>query len=67
MSTINPVITTNRECLIIEACVSFINLKVGISLNYGILLCFVSFLAFLDEAMLNCELIKPLVLAFMRV
>ena len=43
--TIDPVVTENTACLIIEARTSFINLKVGISLNHGVSLRFVSHLA----------------------
>ena len=32
--TINPAITENTECLIVKACASFINLKLGVSLDY---------------------------------
>ena len=45
-STINPAITENMECLIIKAHASFINLKVGVSLNHDVSLCFVSLLNF---------------------
>ena len=34
ISTINPAITENMECLIINVHASFINLKVGVSLDY---------------------------------
>ena len=33
ISTINPAITENTECSIVK-CASFINLKVGVSLNH---------------------------------
>ena len=45
-STINPAITDSTEWSIVEACASFINLKVGVSLNHGVALCFISLLAF---------------------
>ena len=45
ISTINPAITKNTECLIVKVCASFTNLKVGVSLDYGVLLCFISLLA----------------------
>ena len=41
ISTINPAITENTECLIIEACTLVINLKVGVSLYHGVSLPFV--------------------------
>jgi len=44
ISTINPAITENAECSIVEA-PSFSDLKVGTSLDHGVLLCFVSLLA----------------------
>ena len=37
ISTINPAIMKNTECSIVEACASFINLKVGVSLNHAVL------------------------------
>jgi len=43
--TINPAVTKNMEFLIVKACASFINLKVGVSLNHGVPLYFVSLLA----------------------
>jgi len=46
ISTINPVSTENTECLIVKVRTSFIDLKVGMSLNHGVSLCFVSLLAF---------------------
>ena len=45
ISTINPAITENTECLIVKVCTSFINLKLGVSLDHGVSLCFVSLLA----------------------
>ena len=33
ISTINPAITENTECLIVEVRTSFIDLKVGVSLD----------------------------------
>jgi len=42
ISTINPVITENTECLIVEACILVIDLKVGVSLYHGLQLRFVS-------------------------
>ena len=46
ISTINPVIAENTECLIIKMCASFIDLKVGTSLNHEVTLRFNSLLAF---------------------
>ena len=43
--TINPAITENTECSIVKVCASFINLKVGVSFNYGVSLRFISLLA----------------------
>ena len=45
ISTINPANMENMECLIIKARASSINLKVGVSLNRGASLRFVSLLA----------------------
>ena len=45
ISTINPAITENTECLIIKAHLSLINLKVGVLLDHDALLCFISLLA----------------------
>ena len=45
ISTINPAITENTECSIVNTRVSFINLKVGVLLDYDLLLCFISLLA----------------------
>jgi len=45
ISTINPAITGNMECLIVEVRASFINLTVGVSLGHGVLLHFVLLLA----------------------
>jgi len=45
ISIINPAIAGNMGCLIVEMCTSFIDLKVGVSLDRGVLLCFISFLA----------------------
>ena len=36
ISTINPAITENTECLIIKACASFVNLKVGVLFDHGV-------------------------------
>ena len=44
ISTINPAIVENTECSIIKARALFIDLKVGVSLDHAILLCFVSLL-----------------------
>jgi len=44
-STINPVITENTECLIIKVCALFINLKLGVSPDHGVLLRFILLLA----------------------
>ena len=44
--TINPAITENTECLIVKGHTSFIDKKVGVSLNYGVSLRFASLLAF---------------------
>jgi len=46
ISTINPAIMKNKKRLIIKAHASFIDLKVGVSLNHGASLCFVLLLAF---------------------
>ena len=46
ISTINPAIIENMEWSIVEVCASFINLKVGTSLDHGVSLCFISLLAF---------------------
>jgi len=46
ISTINPAITENKECSIIKACASFIDLKVGVSLDCGVSIRFVSLIAF---------------------
>ena len=45
-STINPAITDSTEWSIVKACASLIDLKVGVSLNHGVTLCFISLLAF---------------------
>ena len=37
----------NTECSIIKACTSFISLKIGVSLNHGVSLHFISHLALL--------------------
>ena len=42
ISTINPAITENTGCLIVKVHTSFIDLKVGVSLDHGVLVCFVS-------------------------
>ena len=34
ISTINPAFTENMECLVVNARTSFINLKVGVLLDY---------------------------------
>ena len=46
ISTFNPAITKNTECLIVKECASlnFIDLKVGMSLNHGVSLRFISLL-----------------------
>ena len=41
ISVFNPAITENTECSIVEVHASFINLKVGVSLDSGVLLHFV--------------------------
>jgi len=46
ISTINPAIMKNMEWSIAKAHTSFIDLKVGVSLNHGVPLCFISLLAF---------------------
>ena len=45
ISTINPAIMENTECLIVKVHAPFIDLKVGVSLDHGVPLHFVSFLA----------------------
>ena len=45
ISSFNLAITENMECLIVKGHASFINLKVGVSFDHGVSLCFVSFLA----------------------
>ena len=45
ISTINPAIMENKECLIVKAHTSFINLKVDVSLDHVVSLHFVSLLA----------------------
>ena len=45
ISTINPVIAENTECLIVKACTTFIDLKVGVSLDHSVSLRFISLLA----------------------
>jgi len=45
ISTINPTITENTECLIVKASNPEIDLKMGVSLDHGVSLCFVSLLA----------------------
>ena len=42
ISTINPAIMENSECLVIRDCTS---LKVGVSLDHVVSLCFISLLA----------------------
>jgi len=37
ISTINPAIKENTECSIVEVRASFINLKMGVSLNHAVL------------------------------
>ena len=44
-STINPAITENTEFLINKACTSFIDLELGVSLDHGVSLQFVSTIA----------------------
>ena len=39
--TINPAIMENTECLIVKAHASFINLKVGVSFDHDVSLCFI--------------------------
>ena len=47
ISTINPAIKENTERLIVKVRTSFIDLKVGVSLNHGVLLLlFILLLAF---------------------
>ena len=46
ISTINPAITENTKYSIVKRHASFIDLKVGVSLNHGVSLRFVSLLAF---------------------
>ena len=46
ISTINPAITENMECAIVKVCTSLINLQLGVSLNHGVSLHFISLLAF---------------------
>ena len=43
ISTINPAITENTECSIVEVQASLINLEVGVSLDLGALLRFILF------------------------
>ena len=45
ISTINPAIPENTECLIFKAH-AFIDLKMGVSLDYSVSLCSVLLLAF---------------------
>ena len=45
ISTIYPAITENTVCSIVKACALFIDLKVGVSLNHGVSLCFALLLA----------------------
>ena len=40
ISTINPAIMEDMQCLIIEECAPFIDLKVGVSLNHDVSLRF---------------------------
>ena len=46
VSTINPANMENIEQSIVKACASFIDLKVGVSLDHDVSLYFVSLLAF---------------------
>ena len=43
ITTINPAIMENTECSIVEACTSFINLKVGVLFDHGVSLSSVLF------------------------
>ena len=45
ISTINQAIMENTKCLIVEVHASFINLKVGVSLDHDVSLRFISLLA----------------------
>ena len=45
ISTINPAIMENTVCSIVNKCASFIYLKVGVSLDHDVSLCFVLLLA----------------------
>ena len=45
VSTINPVITENTECSIVKVRTTFMDLKVGVSLDHDESLCFISLLA----------------------
>ena len=45
ISTINSAITENTECSIVKMCASFIDLKVGVSLDHDVSLCFILLLA----------------------
>jgi len=46
ISTINRAITENIDCLIVKVCLIYQFKNVGVSLNHGVSLCFVSLLAF---------------------
>jgi len=54
-SIINPVIKENMECSIVEAHAQYINLKVGVSVNHGVSLCFVSLPALQTQAKNNVK------------
>ena len=53
MSTTNPAITENIQCLIIKAYAPVIDLKVGVSLHHGVSLRFVSLPALLATFQAN--------------
>ena len=46
ISTINPALMENAECLIVKAHALFIDLKVGVLLDHEVSICFISLLAF---------------------
>ena len=46
ISIINLAITENTDCSVVKLRASFINLKVSMSLNHGVLLHFILLLAF---------------------
>ena len=45
ISSFNPAIAENTECLIVKGHASFINLKVGVSFDHGVSLRFILLLA----------------------